>query len=490
MARLPFGALSGTVAAFAFVEFTSGWLQGYYAPMATDIARYLGIADADLNWLEGAQLMLSALVVPLLARLGDLFGHRRMLLVSAAITAAATLALPLAETFPVFLLAWALQGVYVVWLPLAIALIWVRVRGRADSSRITARAAGVLIVSLQAGALLGALLGGALADMMPIRIVLLVPGLLVLASCAVIHFGVGRAASASGGPVDLPGFGLLVFVLLPVLGGLSLLRVNGAADPRPWVCIAAGAAAIVPFLLWESRRENPFVDVRLFGRRALGPVFLCTALFGVSVLGAQVPLTTFVRSDPALSGYGLGATGSSASIIIALYLASMMIGAFAYSRRATRFSPSVLLPTAACLVALGYLLLVPFHSGYGQVITSMMIAGAGSGALLAALPALAVERSPERGSGITAGLSNSSKMLGGAAASAVFGLVLIHGTGAWAGPAGAASAGTADPAAHAAPLSGYIAVWVICGCTALVAAVLLRSTVGRAPRRGAGSSTE
>ena len=87
-ARATLGALAAVVGFLAFVEFTSGVLQGYYTPMLTDIARHLGIHDADVNWLEGAQLMLSALVVPAFAKLGDMIGHKRMLLVSTALTAA------------------------------------------------------------------------------------------------------------------------------------------------------------------------------------------------------------------------------------------------------------------------------------------------------------------------------------------------------------------------------------------------------------------
>src|SRR5690625_209666 len=108
--KVRLGALAGIVGFLAFVEFTSGVLQGYYTPMLTDIARHLEIHDADVNWLEGAQLMLSALVVPAFAKLGDMVGHKRMLVWSTAITAVATLALPFANTFPVFLVAWALQG--------------------------------------------------------------------------------------------------------------------------------------------------------------------------------------------------------------------------------------------------------------------------------------------------------------------------------------------------------------------------------------------
>ena len=63
---LLFGGLAAVVGFLAFVEFTSGVIQGYYTPLLTDIARHLAIHDADVNWLEGSQLMLSALVLSLI----------------------------------------------------------------------------------------------------------------------------------------------------------------------------------------------------------------------------------------------------------------------------------------------------------------------------------------------------------------------------------------------------------------------------------------
>ena len=75
------------VAFLCLVELTSGILQGYYTPILTDIARHLGIHDADVNWFEAAQLMVSALAVPVLAKLGDMYGHRKILLASTLVTA-------------------------------------------------------------------------------------------------------------------------------------------------------------------------------------------------------------------------------------------------------------------------------------------------------------------------------------------------------------------------------------------------------------------
>jgi hypothetical protein len=57
LGRFGLGGLAPVVFALAFVEITSGVIQGFYTPILTDIARHLGVPDADVNWLEGAQLM-------------------------------------------------------------------------------------------------------------------------------------------------------------------------------------------------------------------------------------------------------------------------------------------------------------------------------------------------------------------------------------------------------------------------------------------------
>ncbi len=459
--KIRLGALTGVVGFLAFVEFTSGVLQGYYTPMLTDIARHLGIHDADVNWLEGTQLMLSALVVPAFAKLGDMFGHKRMLLWSTALTALASLALPFTDSFAVFLVAWTLQGFYVVWLPLEIAIIWSRTRGREGGALLTARAAGILVAFLEIGAIAGALAGGRLVDLLPLWIVLLVPALLVVACFFVIAFGVREADQHPGGRLDVVGLSLVSLALIAFTGGLSLLRLNGAADPLAWGVALLGVALLVPFALYELRHPDPLIDVRMFRSPALAPIFLTAGLFGVSVLGAQAPLSTFARTDPAEVGYGLGTTGFETSLIIGLYLVAMIAGALLYPKFSRWFTPRVTLICAAGLVGIGYLLFLPFHDGYLQAVANMMIAGLGSGALVAALPPAAASAAPATQTGVATGLTNSVKTVGGAIASAVFGIVLMQGV------AGAAAGGTAGS------LEGYMTVWAICGLTALVAAVLL-----------------
>lgn len=462
MTRVALGTLATVVGFLAFVEFTSGVLQGYYTPMLTDIARHLGINDADVNWLEGAQLMLSALVVPAFAKLGDMVGHKRMLLISTALTAAAALVLPFTDSFAVFLIGWALMGFYVVWLPLEIALIWSRSRRMEGRSFITARAAGFLVAALEGGAIVGALVGGALIDALPLTVVLLVPAVLIIACFFVILFGVKESPEPTGGTFDTVGLILISLALICFTGGLSLLRLDGGlVNPWSWAVVVFGILLVVPFALWELRHHDPLIDVRMFRSPALGPVFLTAGLFGVSVLGAQAPLSTFARTDPTVYGYGLGTTGFATSLIIGVYLIAMIVGALLLPRIARLTTPRYTLMGASLLVGVGFLLFLPFHDTYVQVIVNMVVVGLGSGALVAALPAAAASAAPPTQTGVATGLTNSVKTVGGAVASAVFGIALLQGV----------ATGVGDGTAGS--FSGYVTVWVVCGMTALAAAAAL-----------------
>lgn len=168
-------ALKGIGAIVGFlvcVEIASGALQGYYTPLFTDIARHLEIRDADVNWFEAAQLTVSALVVPVLARLGDVIGHRKVLLIATLVTAVASWAVAFAPNFWTFLIAWAFAGFYVVWLPLEVAIIHRRTDGDPKRTRM---AAAVLVFALELSVIAAALTAGALAETLSMTALLSIP---------------------------------------------------------------------------------------------------------------------------------------------------------------------------------------------------------------------------------------------------------------------------------------------------------------------------
>lgn len=466
-APVPWKAVGAIVGFLAVVEITSGILQGYYTPLMTDIARHLGIHDADVNWFEAAQLMVSALAVPLLASLGDIFGHKKMLLLSAIVTAVASWAVVFSGSFTTFLIAWAFQGFYAVWLPLEIALIFSRARKLGAPGPLTRKAAGILVGALEFGVIIGALAGGALISVFGgnLALTMTIPAIATTLCVFAVGFGVPDDGERSGAKIDGGGFVYLALGLLLLTSGLSFLRINGPASPLVWGSLVAGLLMLYVFYRHENKQEDPLIDFKVLFARSMWPLQLTAGLFGISVLGAQIPMSTFARTDPSINGYGLGLSASGVSIIIGAYVLSMLLGALAFPVIARWVGMRMSLVFASTFVGIGYLMFLPFHANLPQTLTNMIVAGLGSGALVAALPAAAAAAAPFHRTGMATGLTNAVKTIGGSFASAVFGLALI-------GQAvGAVAEGSSEN--FAAPLAGYMIVWGICGGTAIICALAL-----------------
>jgi MFS family permease len=460
--KIRFGELKTVIGFLVVVELTSGVLQGFFTPLLTDIARMLEVPDADVNWLEGGLMAVSAIAIPAFAKLGDMVGHKRMLAISTALTAIAACGIFLTTNFWLFLLAWSFTGFYVVWLPLETALIYSRARRTGHAATLTRRAAGLLVAALETGVIISAVSSGALVAVLPLRVVLAMPAVACVICFFFIWFGIQESPDLTGGRFDWAGMGLVAAALLGLCGGLFLLRVNGVGSVLSWAVIALGVVLFVPFIRHELGQADPLIDIRMFTNPSLWPVFLTAGLFGVSVLGAQAPLSTFARTDPLVYGYGLGASAWDTSLLVGAYVMSMVVGALLLPIITRPLPPRIALIGACVLVATGYLLFLPFHTTWTELLTNMIIAGIGSGSLVAALPASAAAAAPVTQTGVATGLTNSVKTVGGAIASAVFGLALAtH------------EAGSASATGTAGSFSGYVTVWIVCGLTALVAAISL-----------------
>ncbi len=468
----PRNAVHGLVRIVGFlvvVEIASGILQGYYTPIWKDVAHHLGIRDADVNWFEAAQLIVSALVIPFLARLGDIIGHKKVLLLSTAVTALGSWVLAFAPSFTTFLIGFAIQGAYVVWLPMEVAIIH---RRTADSGRqqlLTRRGAAVLVGALELAVIIGAVTSGALVESTSMTFLLMLPAIAVTLCFFVVLFGIENRPGAAPGGIDVTGLALVTLALGLVMAGLITVRLQGPGSVLAWALVVLGVAALVPFARYEAAHDEPIVDVRLLAQPGQWPVQLTAFLFGMSVLGAQIPLSTFARTDPDVAGYGLGADAAFVSTLIGVYVISLAVGAFTLPLTSRLLGARNALLVSCLLIATGYALWLPFHDSTGQALINMAIAGIGSGALVAALPAAAAAAAPPERTGFATGMTNATKTVGGAIASSIFAIAL------------ASTGSLKDPTEGHAPLSGYMTVWAVCSVAALAAAVGLLMLPKSAP---------
>ena len=113
--------------------------------------------------------------------------------------------------------------------------------------------------------------------------------------------------------------------------------------------------------------------------------------------------------------------------------------------------------------AVSFALMIASAGVAALFIASMALGGISAGVLLAVLPAVVVGNAPADSVGIASALFNTARTAAGAAAGAVFALVMTLFV--------ATSGDGVETAARATPLS-FVAVWAICLVISLVLAVV------------------
>lgn len=454
-------AATAAVGFLVVMEFASGLLQGWFSPLLPAIGERFDASSAALNWVSAMYLLGTAACVPLIAKLGDLFGHKRLLVVATASVAFGSFVVAFAPSFEWLLGGRALQAPLAAFLPLEFAIV------RDRNAATAGRSIGRLVGSLTLGAAVGGLLSGFLLDSVigDVSVVLLVPAVLMTICLAVVYFLVPETTVRKEGTIDWAGAVLLTMGLLGVLGGVSNASTWGWTSTLTWASIGAGTAVLVLWVFVERRVQHPLVDLEVVGRGMRVPL-LMALLFGAQLFGAQTPSALFLRATPETNGYGLGVSASVTGLILALFALAMFVGA-SVSDRLARSALTVpgSLALGAALAAVSYLLMILVPGNPVTFPLWLFIAGLGGGVVVGVLPTVIVQQAPPDSVGIASGLYNTSRTAAGAVAGAVFALVMSS----MVSPALTAG-GKPIPS-----LSAYHVVWAVCAALCVVTALLART---------------
>lgn len=436
-----------------FVEISSGFLQGYYTPLFSELTTHWGVSDASITWFVTVQTLAAGVCVPILAKLGDIFGHRRILRISVIAVAIGSLIVALSPSYELALLGRVLVGPLAVWLPLEIAIVHSRL-----SQTTARRAIGMLVASITLGAVLGSIAAGVVGSKLPsMSMVLLVPVALLVLCAIAVFVAVPESTERANPKIDTIGFVGLGLVMLLIMGGLQTASRGGLALATT-LLIGGAILVFIAWVWWEKRATAPAIDISIVTKPQLWPAYLISFVLGMLLLGGQTILMTFVGADPAKVGYGFGFPPSKLALITILGVLPATIISFFIANLAKKIGLLGVLATGLVLCIIGAGMLATLNGSLPMIYVAIILNGFGSGLLLAGLPALIAEESPADSTGIATGIYNSLKTLGGAISSAVFGMVLaiftIEGSG-------------------ASTQTGYVVVWAIGGVSAVLALLSL-----------------
>ncbi len=432
-----------------FLQFAAGLLSAWYIVLLGEIGTEFGASTAELNWVNAIYMLGTVVLVPILAKLGDVYGHRRLSIYSAIAVTAGTTIIAIAPSFAVLLAGRALQAPLAAFLPLAFAMV----RDRAGES--SGKAVGSLVGSATIGGALGGVGAGLVLQLFgDLRPTLWIPVVVVAACIPGLLFTVKETTVRAKGGVDWIGASLLGIGLLLVLGAFANAPEWGWTDLKTLAGIGLGLVLLVAWGFVENRVKHPLVDFTVLTRGGVGVPLLIAFLGGAQFFGSTTATTLFALSDPAVDGFGLGFSPASAGLIVILTTAGTIVTAFTGDRvsralgvRATIFMSGVLVAGAFLMLLLGAGSVVVF-------LIAAVVTGLGNGLLLSVVPAAIVRMAPEDSVGIASGLYNTARAAAGAVAGAFFAFVM-------------ASLTAGGPSA-----TQFLAVWAICAALCLGFAVL------------------
>ncbi len=378
------------------------------------IGAELRTGSSGLAWTVDAYSVPLAALLPASGAIGDLIGHRRVVLLGLVGFGGASVLCALAPSIGVLVAARAIQGFgAALALPGTLALLVDNGPDETSRNRLVGAWAAIGGAALPAGPVIGGLLVRAAGWRAVFWLSLPV---ITLALIPVIRLPGSTLRRQSVRDVDWTGAALLVATLTCFVTAI----IQAPAAPRVAVLFAAVAVcALLGFLAIEQRVPRPLLSVPREARRPLGLASLVAGLMNLCALGALFVLTqvfqTVHRLDPLAAGV----------LTLPAMLPLPLLGAPA-GRLATRIgvwrAAAVGLLVAAAGTAGIAIDLTTTGTGYVVLALFLALWGTGLGILTPAIVAAALKATP-RAPGLASGASNTARQTGGALGVAIFAAV-------------------------------------------------------------------
>ena len=387
-------------------------------PVLPLVAKDIGSSTTSTEWLLTSTLLAAAVAVPIMGRLGDLYGKRLMLIVCAGFLTAGSLICALSHSLIPLIIGRSVTGLSVAAIPLGISLITVILPLRRALF-------GVALVSamLGAGSALGLPLAGLVGEHADYHLLFWILAAGGIVSLLGSWLFLTEPAQRRIGRFDLPGAILLAVALFCLLLPLSEAAVWGWGAPRTIGLLAVAAVLLAVFVLIERRVASPLVDITANAKPALLRTNIASLCVGFALFASFIGTAAYVQA-PRASGYGFGA-----SIVVGgLCLLPSGLAQLALSPVSAlisrRFGPKITLCSGSLVVATGFAIRIVATAHLWEIVVGTTIAGAGTGIAYAAMPALIALGAPHSELAAANGLNSLCRASGGSLASAVGGTIL------------------------------------------------------------------
>ncbi|KUO07815.1 MFS transporter [Streptomyces sp. DSM 15324] len=408
------------VAVLAFGGIVVSLMQTLVIPLVPELPELLDASASDATWAVTATLLAAAVATPVMGRLGDMYGKRRMLLAGLLMLVAGSVTAGLGDTLAPMIAGRALQGLASGVVPLGISIM----RDELPTERL-APATALMSASLGVGGALGLPAAALIADHFDWHALFWTSAALGAVAAVLVPLCVPESPVRAGGRFDVVGALGMAAGLICLLLGISKGADWGWGSATTLALFGTAAAVL---LLWgrlELRLPEPLVDLRTTARRQVLVTNLASLAFGFSMFAMSLVLPQLLQL-PEATGYGLGRSLLTAGLVMApaglVMMATAPLSALVCGAR----GPKAAVMTGAVIVAAGYGLGIVLMDAVWQLVLVSCVVGAGIGFAYGAMPALVMGAVAPSETAAANSLNTLMRSIGTSTASAVAGVILAR----------------------------------------------------------------
>lgn len=430
------------VAALLAVAFLGALDHTVVSTSLATIAGQLGALE-HLSWIVVGYTLASTVLLPVLGKLGDALGPRRVFIASLIGFIAASLACGFAPSMWWLIAARVVQGMCSAGVQLMSQTIVARV----TTPRQRPGYMAVIGAAFPIAILLGPVLGGLITDYWGWPWVFWINVPLGLGALVLTFVAVPKLPGGPRARLDVAGSVMFTIALVALV-----LAVTWMGEPRLVVAtgIAFGVSALglAAFFAVERRAAEPVLPLALFCNRTIWVSCLLSAIIGVGLFSITAYLPTYFqmayRTSATVSGLVPIAT------VLGMLLSNLLSGWLVNRTGHYRVYPIV--GTALGAGGLLTMALLPLDAPLWVCMVVMAVVGLGTGSFMSLVLAIAQNAARASELGVVTASINLVRQVGSTVATAVIGGVIGFGVVALL-PSGLDAATLTPQFVHAAPAS-------------------------------------
>ena len=393
-------------------------LQSLVAPALSTIGKDLDVATSDASWILTAYLLSAAVLTPVLGRLGDMVGKRRMLIVVLSLLLVGTVLAALAPNLGILIIGRALQGAAGAIMPLSIGVV----RDELPKERVSVTI-GLLSAIFGVGAGVGIVAAGPIVENLSWHWLFWMPAALIVIALLGVIFGMPESPVRKPGRLDVAGTLVLAVGLVSILLAITEGEKWGWDSFETIALLVLGVVALAVFVVVELRVANPLIDIRLLRSRGVWTAHIVALAFGFAMFGTFVLVPTLLQLPSAL-GYGFGKTVSEAGLFLLPTVAMMVVFGPLAGLLVRKVGPKVPMMIGGLFVIIAFVLPAIAHGEMWQVIVSGLFTGAGIGLALASMSNAIIESVPALQTGEAIGVNAIARTVGSSIGTAVIAAII------------------------------------------------------------------